>query len=440
MSRTTSHPTLNAPRLETVVIAVICIVVLAAGAYLLSQRQQALRSSPAGHDGLQVWLASNGLSAQNFTGGWPMDQNAVGLMIVPVYDTGLDVDRVAPSSKEELLQQQDEYDLELDPISEKAQKVQTLVILPKWRTGMRLTGRAHPVLRVEPNRLTETLGKLIDDNRPELIFPEIPFTDIGYRSTSGDRLLAQVYAAQLFKARGCRPIIGTEEAILLGDCLLGETAAEGNNRVLVLSDPDLLNNHGLRLGDNAKIAVDLLGAKAGDRNIVIDYSRASWLRDPAREPERERTWADLLRFFEQPFLTLWIGSAALFLLFLWRAAMRYGPIRQEAAAPGASKSLAIRARARLMRLSGQDGALTAEYAAARIAATAESIFGAAHARHFTSEDDFLKYVDRRHAAYAPRLRAVLSEIRKLPAHLPAHEAIHHIDELEQVLEQITHDA
>lgn len=369
-----------------------------------------------------------------------MDQTAIGILIVPLYDTALDEDRASPSSKEELLQQQDEYDLELGPVAEKAQKVQTLVILPKWRTGMRLTGRAHPVLRAEPERLTETLGKLIDENNPELIFPEAPFTDIDFQSTNGDTLQAKVYAAQLFKAGNCIPLIGTEEAMLLGDCPLGETAADGNNRILVLSDPDLLNNHGLRLGDNAKVAVDLLGAKAGERNIVIDYSRASWLRDPTREPKRERTWADLLRFFEQPFLTLWIGSAALFLLFLWRAALRYGPIRPDTTKMGASKSLAIRARARLMRLSGQDGALTTEYAAARIAATAESLFGVAHARHFTSEDDFLKYVDRRHAAYAPRLRAVLSEIRKLPAHLPALEAIHHIDELEQVLEQITHDA
>ncbi|MES0812779.1 hypothetical protein ABLO27_25020 [Roseibium sp. SCPC15] len=440
MSSTANISTLKAPRLETVVIAVICVIVLAVGAYLVSQRQQALRSSPAGHDGLQVWLTSSGLSARNFIGGWPMDQTAVGLLVVPLYDTALDKDRALASSKEELLQQQDEYDLDLAPILEKAQRAQTLVILPKWRTGMRLTGRAHPVLRAEPNRLAGTLGKLLDDNQPELIFPEVPFTEFDYQSANGDMLQAKIYAAQLFKARGCTPLIGAEEAMLLGDCALGETAANGNERVLVLSDPDLLNNHGLRLGDNARIAVDFLGAKAGDRNIIIDYSRASWLRDPAREPERERTWADLLRFFDQPFLTLWIGSATLFLLFLWRAAFRYGPISPDTAKPGASKSLAIRARARLMRLSGQDGALTAEYAAARIAATAESLFGVAHARHFTNEDEFLKYVERRHAPYAPRLKAVLSEIRKLPAHLPAHEAIHHIDELEQVLEQITHDA
>jgi hypothetical protein len=93
-----------------------------------------------------------------------------------------------------------------------------------------------------------------------------------------------------------------------------------------------------------------------------------------------------------------------------------------------------------MRLSGQDGALTREYASARIAATASTLFGPAHARHYSGEDAFLTYTERRHPELAPRLRSVLDGIRRLPARLPAAEAIHHIDQLEQILEQITHDA
>jgi hypothetical protein len=440
MSDTTSSPDARGPRVETLIIAAICVLVLIAGWYVLSQRQQTLRASPAGLDGLQVWLSSKKVSTQNFSGGWLMDQNSIGLLVLPVYDTALDKDRTLPKTKEELLQQQDEYDLRTSVISEKAQKVPTLVVLPKWRSGMRLTGRAHPVLISEADGSASPLNKLMKDNDTELVFAEKPFSEFSYRSSEGEDLQAEIYSAQMFKSKDCIPIIGKEDAMLLADCPLRSSGDTSGARVYVLSDPDLLNNHGLRLGDNAKIALDFLGSKADDRNIVIDYSRSVWLRDPSSEPERERTWADLLRFFEQPFLTLWISAGLVLLLALWRAALRYGPIRPDASAPGASKSLAVRARARLMRLSGQDGALAREYAAARIAATAEALFGVAHARHYASEDEFLKYADRRHPAQAPRLRGILSEIRALPAHLPASEAIHHIDKLEQVLEHITHDA
>jgi hypothetical protein len=425
MSDTTSSPDARGPRAETLIIAAICVLVLIAGWYVLSQRQQTLRASPAGLDGLQVWLSSKKVSTQNFSGGWLMDQNSIGLLVLPVYDTALDKDRTLPKTKEELLQQQDEFDLKTSVIFEKAQKVPTLVVLPKWRSGMRLTGRAHPVLISEADGSASPLNKLMKDNDTELVFAEKPFSEFSYRSSEGMDLRAEIYSARMFKSKDCIPIIGKEDAMILADCPLRSSGDTSGARVYVLSDPDLLNNHGLRLGDNAKIALDFLGSKADDRNIVIDYSRSVWLRDPSSEPERERTWADLLRFFEQPFLTLWI---------------RYGPIRSDGAAPGASKSLAVRARARLMRLSGQDGALAREYAAARIAATAEALFGVAHARHYASEDEFLKYADRRHPAQAPLLRGILSEIRTLPAHLPASEAIHQIDKLEQVLEHITHDA
>jgi hypothetical protein len=107
--------------------------------------------------------------------------------------------------------------------------------------------------------------------------------------------------------------------------------------------------------------------------------------------------------------------------------------------PGAGKSLAVAARARLMRLADQDGALLGEYAKARIGAVAGQIFGPAHARHYSREETFLGYVERRHPRHAPALANVLDSIHSLPARIPAPQAINHVDELERVLEQIGHD-
>ncbi|WP_417712311.1 hypothetical protein [Roseibium aggregatum] len=440
MSESTANTQAKGPSLETAVIALICVAVLIAGWYILSQRQQVLRRSPAGLDGLQVWLVKNGASAQNFAGGWLMDQTAVGLLVVPLYDTLPESGRSTPATKEELLQQQDEYDLDTIVISEKAERVPTLLVLPKWRSGMRLTGLAHPVLKVEANRLQAIVDKITGTRGTKIGAATRAFTDFRYRSQAGEPLRAEIYAAQTFANESCRPIVGDTGAMLLADCPLANAGDSEQERILVLSDPDLINNHGLRLGDNAGIALDVLTETAGTRNIVIDYSRSSWLRDPVSEPRRERTWEDLLRFFGPPFRALWLGGALLLGLALWRGFSRYGPIRDEEAGPGTGKDLAVQARGRLMRLSGQDGALVREYATARISATASALFGPAHARHYAGEDAFLTYTERRHPALAPRLRAILADIRKLPARLPATEAIQHIDQLEQVLEQITHDA
>ncbi|MHA7775945.1 hypothetical protein [Roseibium sp. M-1] len=441
MSETAHETRPRGPSLETAIILVICAVVLVGGWYVLSQRQQTLRQSPAGLDGLQVWLASNRLSAQNFAGGWPIDETTVGLLIVPLYDTLPETDRVAPQTKEELLLQQDEFDLTASVINRKAERVTTLVVLPKWRSGMRLTGLAHPVLKVEKERLNKIVRKLTGDKRVTLSDARVPFTVFGYDTEDGEDLRADIYAAQTFSSNECIPVIGTADAMLLAECPLDDLDEDAlQDTVLILSDPDLINNHGLRLGDNARIALDFIGATAGKRTIIIDYSRSSWLRDPTTQPERKRTWDDLARFFGPPFLTLWIGAAILLALAVWRAALRYGPVLSEDLTPGAGKDVAVRARARLMRRSGQDGALTREYASARIAATASALFGPGHARHYSGEEAFVTYAERRHPALAPRLRGVLDNIRKLPARLTAGEAIHHIDQLELILEQITHDA
>lgn len=97
-------------RLETVAIFAFGALLIFVVFYALSQRQQVLRASPSGFDGLQTWLTSEGVSAQSFLGGWQVDQNAVGLLVLPFFDTVPDSPRSHPTNKTELLFQQDEYD------------------------------------------------------------------------------------------------------------------------------------------------------------------------------------------------------------------------------------------------------------------------------------------------------------------------------------------
>jgi hypothetical protein len=259
------------------------------------------------------------------------------------------------------------------------------------------------------------------------------FTSLPYRSQDGAEMATELYAAQLFDGSACEPIIGRGTETLLASC----PVAGSDQTVLILSDPDLLNNHGLRLGQNAEIARDVLLSAAGAGSLVIDYSRDNWLASFEEPIQRDRTWADLLRFFQPPFLAIWLGGAMTLALVLWRSFRRAGPVIRGASEGG--KLQAIRARARLMRLTGQDGALLADYAAARIAATAARLVGPGHARQIGEEQAFLRYLARRRPELAVRLEDVVGKLKALPARIPATVAIHHVEDLEQILELIAND-
>lgn len=421
-------------RTDLVVMGLVAVVVLAGLLYLMSQRQQELRRSPVGFDGLQVWLASEGGSAQNFTGGWLLDPASIGLLVLPVFDTIPDRALEPALDKMQLLYQQDESDLDWRPLREKIDTLPALIVLPKWRSGMRLTGIAHPALLVEDARLNAFLRTLTGEGTVRLSRIRQVFTSLPYKAQDGAEMAAELYAAQLFDGSACEPIIGQGTETLLASC---PVAGRGET-VLVLSDPDLLNNHGLRLGQNAEIARDFLLSAAGEGSLVIDYSRDNWLASPEAPIERERTWADLLRFFQPPFLALWIGGAVTLVLVLWRSFRRAGPVAR-AKASGGGKLQAIRARARLMRLTGEDGALLADYAAARVTATAARLVGPGHARQIGEEQAFLRYLARRRPDLASRLEEVIGRLKALPARIPATLAIQHVEDLEQILELIAND-
>lgn len=424
----------DGPKTETLIFAGLVVVAIALLFYLSGQRQQVLRASPVGFDGLQVWLAKSELPAQNFTGGWTLTQDSVDLLVLPLFDTDPTRSRTRPQTKEDLLFQQDETDQRIDVIKAKVQQVPSLLVLPKWRSGLRLSGLGHPALLVETQSMDAMLEELL--GRPMGIDRILqPFTEFDYASDAQQRLRARLYLAQVFDGAGCEAIIGRAGEMVLGSCPLKGS----DKRVLILSDPDLVNNHGLRLGENADIARALFDAFSDQGQIVIDYSERNWIVDRSRQPARERTWSDLMRFFEPPFLAMWLSAGLIFALLLWRASLRYGPVLQEEDSMGASKTLAIGAQARLLRLTGQDGALLSEYAEARIASVVRARFGPGHTRGERDVEFLLRHVGRRAPERAAHLRATLDRINLLPPNLPAREAIAHVDALETILEKITHD-
>lgn len=434
MSDTSARP---APKMRPETMLIIAFVIMCLGVlfYLSNQRQQQLRSSAVGLNGLQVWLASQGTEAKIFAGGWALDVNEVDLLVLPLHDSSLWRKRKPPTSKEELLFQQDELDLQLRHVREKTKTVKSLVILPKWRTGMRLTGLAHPALLIEENRPGRIMNQLFGTPIDSVARIPVPFSEFDYAQNPD--LAARLYVAQVFEGKGCTPIIGKPGAMVLGDCPLNQAGAE-QRRALVLSDPDLLSNHGLRLGDNATIAADLLPEQAGSGNIVIDYSPQVWLTSGRDIVQRDRTWDDFKQFFAYPFSILWVGGALVMGIVIWRSGLRYGPILGGATDTKTSKLGAITARARLMRLTGQDGALLKDYAAARIAALSASLYGNLRPSHASDQEAFLSHLSRRAPDLADQIAAHLAQMQALPPNLTASAAIQYVEKFESLLEQTAH--
>lgn len=435
MSETSTPQTATKQRPELVMIALFVAIGVAVLLYFSSQQQQQLRSSATGMDGLEIWLSSQDQDAQSFAGGWTINADTLGLLITPLYDSDLDADRTAPTTKEELLLQQDEFDLRAWHIRERASLVQTMVVLPKWRSGVRLTGLSHPSFLVERQRTQATLQQLVGADVGALGYPPRPFSEFSYQSSEGANLTARLYVAQVFEGKGCDPIIGERGEMVLAFCPVDGT----DDDILVLSDPDLFNNHGLRLGDNALIANDILPQLSENRRILIDYSRDVWITQQEDVIVHERTWSDFLRYFEYPFSVLWGGGAILMLITLWRAGLRYGPIIDAATKLSARKGQAISARAKLMRMTGQDGALLDDYVTARISAVSSAVFGPTVSGTQAKEKAYLKHMSRLKPDLTTKLNALLVEMRALPAHLPASAAITYVEAFELTLEQLAHD-
>lgn len=352
----------------------VFVIALAAIFYVFSgDNTTPLRRSAVGFDGLATWLRDQDISARSFRGGYTIRREGVGLRVLPIYDTDLSTDRSEPETEQELLFQQDERDLNIGFVRQKVVQTTTMIILPKWRSGARLVRVAYPLL-LGDIAATNRIAEQIQVGLGALITPANFNERFEYQSQTGKRLQAVLYAPQLFTSEGCEPIIGSAERILLGKC---QWNGVDDRPVYVLTDPDLFSNHGLALGDNAKIAADLFAELAGDKEVVVDYSTDLWLIGNRTGPPRpERTWSDLGQYFQPPFTALWVSFVLALALTLWRSWVRFGVAAPSTeGAPSAAKQAAIEAKARLLRLGGHDQALMSARIEQRLSAVVLDIFG-----------------------------------------------------------------
>ncbi|MEM7267788.1 MAG: hypothetical protein AAF401_00895 [Pseudomonadota bacterium] len=376
-------------------LAIGGFIALAAIVFLLlsGPREVRLSRSTVGFEGLASWLDRDDTEARFYRGQYPLRLEEYGFRVLPLHDTDITRTREEPKTDQQLIFQLDEVDRRLGVIAKKVENLPTLLALPKWRTGARLIRIAHPTLLADiaaSNRIAKQLPLQLGSHDLSAKFTE----RFDYRASDGRVLSAMIYAPQTYAAPACEPIIGTKERLVLGDCKWGRDDA----RVFLLADPDLFNNHGLSLGDNAEIAADFFADAAGDKPILVDYSSREWTAAERSAPRPERTWSDLLKYFEPPFTLIWFSVGVAVALLLWRASVRWGaPLASPDDAPAAARKAAIEAKARLLRLGGHDAALLAAQAEQRLSIVAADIFGAHAPQGATPLSAICGFLERRGA-------------------------------------------
>lgn len=365
-----------------------------------------LNRSAIGFDGLPLWLNANEIDARTFYGRAVLEPETVGLRILPLFD----VDLIASADKtndEEAAMAETERDITLYTVRRKIETLPTLLVLPKWRSGVRQAEAVHPELLIS-KASAQLISSQIEGDIGTL-FQEKDVAEITAQTPNGETYL--LHYRQTLRGSSCTPLIGSRDAILLGRCTYDGFG------FWVLSDPDLLNNHGLTQGDNAAAALNWLpnltevasaeaytpetnsdSAEPNRAEIVLDLTSSNWVRRVGGRDMAQRSWSDLGRFFEYPFSVIWWSFGILGALTFWRAWRRYGAAdarSEEEKGPQASRLVSIDTKARLLRLADRDDSLVRTHIDARLETLADEILGPQRTRGAAGLDRLMSAVARR---------------------------------------------
>ena len=396
--------------------------------FFLGRSEIALQRSLMGNSGLVVWLKSEGHPISRHRVGNP-DLQTLGLRILPLHDTDLFAMERAPRDQQEYLYSATDKNIGRIVLKRKVQQAPTLVIYPKWQRAMRLSGYAHESLRAPLDEVQRVLGQSFFSfakiRRPKDRTMEFKQPGVG---------TAVIFAPQVFtevNRKKCSQVIGDAEVSLLIVC------KNGDGLVWLLSDPDLLNNHGLSLGDNARIGANFLAGVAGGKRIILDETVYEYTAKTG-EPHM-RSWADLARFFSFPLLMLWIGAGVLMGLLLWRSFVRARPVRRVFDDQiGASKTVSLRAKARLFRAAGHDAELMEAHVTERCQAAAAAIFGP-HRRAGSAMLALLQATQRKNPDLARRFEAAYNDALAAPTRASQQDLLARLQAFEAQLYQVKHE-
>ncbi len=423
--------------LAAMIVAVVALVWF--GGDEPAAKDKRLDASLIGTDGLHLWLADQDIEVIHSNPRLTPRADEVGLRILPLYDINLFADASPPQTPEDEMQQATQRDLDYWIFLEKLNSARTLIVLPKWRTGFFKSAVAHTSTLIPLEGISQIAtnlglpGAVIARQGPEMspvsaAMPGRPFHTVA------------LFHAQLFQRPEipghCAEVAGLPEGALLLDCEKTDLMPAA----LILSDPDLLNNHGLGLAENAAFVTQMILATRGmaGKPVYLDTSAEQLLitsDTPDERQEYSRGWDEFARFFDYPLSVLWAVAALVLALTAWRGLLRFGPPRAlPADSLEQSKTVGIEAKARLLRLSGNDGRMVAEFVRARLDALSEAWFGTGGG----GDDRLFKLLARRDAPLASQFQTLCADLMAHGQTMPQHQLYQSLATFRDLLERLTH--
>ena len=223
----------------------------------------------------------------------------------------------------------------------------TLIVLPKWLT------MADP----KNNGWVRVLALLPQSDPERTLYPSTPLK-ITRSKSHGEALVISAPAAppdlhflapavvQTMSGNGLQPLITTSQ----GQIVLAKLS--GAN-LYVLSEPDLINNHGMGDERQARAALALLDYLNGHGNVGILFDVTANGLGRSKSP--------LKLAFDAPFLAVTLTVFAAMLLAAWQALIRFGPVQSRERAIAFGKSALVNNSAALIRKAGRETHLGSRY-------------------------------------------------------------------------------
>jgi hypothetical protein len=229
-----------------------------------------------------------------------------------------------------------------------------LLVLPKW-TGVP-SEQTHGWLRQVEERLSAEPQWAL-----RLVAPRAEVVretgDVTWTTNTLGLAPNIASPVQLIRGSGLRPVIAAGPNMLVGEI------SERNRRIWVLSDPDVLSNHGLARAGNAALAVALFkrlrtgvsGAppQAGEGgSVVFDETIHGYTAKP------ESPFMLLFRF---PFVIATMQGLIAVALLLWATMARFGAPQSAPPALSAGRGGLLQNMAKLIEFTGYQPVMVARY-------------------------------------------------------------------------------
>ena len=223
----------------------------------------------------------------------------------------------------------------------------TLIVLPKWLTmaDPQQSGWVRVAELLPPEDPARTLYPTNPLNISRAKGHGEPLVNTDQTAPADLRFRAPA-VMQTMSGKGLQPLVTTPSGAIV-------LAKLGGGNLYVLSDPDLINNHGMGDEQQAKSALALLDYlnSTGADGVLFDVT-ANGLGH-SRSP--------LKLAFDPPFLAVTLTIFAAMLLAAWQALVRFGPVQQRERAIAFGKAALVDNSAALIRKARREAHLGSRY-------------------------------------------------------------------------------